>query len=592
MKLLITKANSCVFGVLMFLFTSTCIYHADGAAILKNPFDTLKQVTKENRADAATVFYKRNYRRIPEAQAMNYLDQLTTMARDYDDKILESVVFDLKADYYAVNKRFNNLTIGYYQKAIDFAKAHNLTLQTAIYLHHEGMFYSIFKYNTTACQYFLKAQEEFRKVGFKNVPKMSSYYAQVADFYYHLGDYRNTMIQLQEALKYHIPTDREKVSIINTIGLIYRNSNQYQQALNNFNNAYSIALHSRDSVWMGILKGNIGSIYFMQRDYNKALPYIETDYTQSLKYGEKINATIALLRLAKISLVSNQIKKGLQQLAAAEALIHNSPVPVLYLRVDILDLKAQFYDKVGMPAKALDFKKRYQLANDSLVAQNNIAAVEVVKMQYVISRQEAEERRLKMQVDTKDDQRNTVFIVLFLIMVIAMIMAILLYNRQVLKIKKDKQILLSEKRRVDEELKFTEMKLNDYTENLRKNNVLIESFKQQIEQLKNKNGDHVVVRHLEELMQAHIMTDDSWTEFKKIFLKVYPNFFFEIKKTFLHLSETDIRLLTLIKLQCNNKEMANMLGITIEGIKKAKQRLRKKMKLGEQVTIEEAISQI
>jgi DNA-binding NarL/FixJ family response regulator len=84
-------------------------------------------------------------------------------------------------------------------------------------------------------------------------------------------------------------------------------------------------------------------------------------------------------------------------------------------------------------------------------------------------------------------------------------------------------------------------------------------------------------------MQAHIMTDDSWTEFKKIFLKVYPNFFFGIKNTFSHLSETDIRLLTLIKLQSSNKEMANMLGITVEGVKKAKQRLRKKMNLDEQV---------
>ncbi len=588
MKPLITKTNSYVFGVLMFLFISTCIFHARGAAIVKYPFDTLKQVTKENRADAATSFYKKHYRRIPEALAMSYLGQLAQIARKENDKALESVVFDLKADYYVVNRHFNNLSISYYQKAINFAKENKLSLQTGIYLHHEGLFYSNFKHNTTACQYFLKAQEVFKGIGFKNVPNMSNYYAQVADFYYHLGDYHNAMIQLQEALKYNITTGREKVSIINTIGLIYRNSNQYQQALINFNSAFNIALLSRDTVWMGIVKGNIGSIYFMQGDYDRALPYIQADYTQSLKYGEKINATIALLRLAKISLVNNKIDIGLKQLAGAEALIHNSPVPVLYLRVNILDLKTQFYDKMGLAIKALDFKKKYQLANDSLADQNNIAAVEVVKMRYIIGKQQAEERRLKTQANTKEEERNTVFIVLFLIMVIS----ILLYNRQVLKIKKDKQLLLSEKRRVDEELKFTEMKLNAYTENLRKNNALIGSFQQQIEQLKSKNADDGVVKHLEELMQAHIMTDDSWAEFKKIFLKVYPNFLFEIKKTFLHLSETDIRLLTLIKLQCTNKEMANMLGITIEGIKKARQRLRKKMKLDEEVTIEEAISHL
>ena len=124
------------------------------------------------------------------------------------------------------------------------------------------------------------------------------------------------------------------------------------------------------------------------------------------------------------------------------------------------------------------------------------------------------------------------------------------------------------------------------------NYMLIESFKKQIDHLKNKNTDSAVVKHLEELMDAHIMTDDTWMEFKKIFLKVYPNFFFYVKKNFLSLSETDMRLLTLIKLQSSNKEISNMLGITIEGVKKAKQRLRKKMKLEDNITIEEAISKL
>jgi len=150
----------------------------------------------------------------------------------------------------------------------------------------------------------------------------------------------------------------------------------------------------------------------------------------------------------------------------------------------------------------------------------------------------------------------------------------------------------SEKRRVDEELRYTAMKLQTYTEHLRKNNRLIDTFKEQIDQLKNKNADNTVVEHLEQLMQAHIMTDANWLEFKKIFLKVYPNFLFNLKKNFLNLSETDVRLLTLIKLQSSNKEMANMLGITPEGIKKAKQRLRKKMQLDGDISIEEAISRL
>jgi hypothetical protein len=290
----------------------------------------------------------------------------------------------------------------------------------------------------------------------------------------------------------------------------------------------------------------------------------------------------------KINLVNNKTQLALKQLDTAELLIQNRPAAALNLRVDILDLKAQCYDKMGLFAKSLIFRNKYEAAKDSLTIQNNIAAVDVVKMQYVIGKQLAEESKLKAKAKVEANERNAVFIILFLLLIIT----VLVYSRQALKTKKDKELLRTEKLRVDEELKYTALKLDNYTENLRKNNKLIESFKQQIEHLKSKNADNAVVEHLEELMQAHIMTDSNWMEFKKIFLKVYPNFFFNLKKSFLHLSEGDIRLLTLIRLQSSNKEMANMLGITLEGVKKAKQRLRKKMNLDDNTTIEDAILKI
>jgi tetratricopeptide (TPR) repeat protein len=577
-----------VFKALVFLFASlfslqlqATVAINDTGTVIQHPFDTIKRVKEENRVEVATQIYKRNHRHVKEALAMNYLDQLSALARQLDDKSLESVVFDFKADYYAVNNAFNNLSITYYQKAINFASDNGLTLETAIYLHHAGMFYYNFKHNTTACLYFLKSQEEFKKVGFDKVPNMVYYYSQVADFYYHLGDYANAKAQLKEALKYKLTAPRDGISITNTTALIYRSNHQYPEALIYFNKALELARKNKDTVWMGIANGNIGSVYFMQDDYGKALPYIQTDYSQSLKYNEKINATIALLRIVKINLVNNKTQLALKQLDTAELLIQNRPAAALNLRVDILDLKAQCYDKMGLFAKSLIFRNKYEAAKDSLTIQNNIAAVDVVKMQYVIGKQLAEESKLKAKAKVEANERNAVFIILFLLLIIT----VLVYSRQALKTKKDKL-------RVDEELKYTALKLDNYTENLRKNNKLIESFKQQIEHLKSKNADNAVVEHLEELMQAHIMTDSNWMEFKKIFLKVYPNFFFNLKKSFLHLSEGDIRLLTLIRLQSSNKEMANMLGITLEGVKKAKQRLRKKMNLDDNTTIEDAILKI
>jgi DNA-binding CsgD family transcriptional regulator len=75
------------------------------------------------------------------------------------------------------------------------------------------------------------------------------------------------------------------------------------------------------------------------------------------------------------------------------------------------------------------------------------------------------------------------------------------------------------------------------------------------------------------------MTDENWNDFKKLFSNVYPGFFINLSKGYPQLSAADTRLLALVKLGLNNAEMANMLGITVEGIKKAKQRLRKKINI-------------
>jgi hypothetical protein len=169
----------------------------------------------------------------------------------------------------------------------------------------------------------------------------------------------------------------------------------------------------------------------------------------------------------------------------------------------------------------------------------------------------------------------------------------------VLKSKKEKELfekqealLQSEKNRAKEELRHADLALEKYTENLRQKNELIEEFKAEIEYLHLQLGeppDREKLLHLEKLMRAHIMTDDTWDEFKKLFEKVHAGFLFRVREKFIQVTESDIRLLTLVKLGLSNREMANMLGVTTEAIKKSRQRLRKKINLPEHLSLEEVV---
>jgi len=407
-----------------------------------NIFEQVRDVPAGTRAQFATALYKSTFRKKPAAVAMANLDTLNAIGIELDDKPLQCQVFNMRADYYSYNHNLNPLSTAYYQKAIDFAADNNMPLETGIGFNNMGRYLFIFKQYAQACRYFLQSQEKFKEIGYANVPDMYSYLSQVADFYYALGDYDNAKVNLEQALIYAPATGRDRTNIINTIGLIYRSYKQFPQALNYFNKSLQSAIVSKDTAWIGIAKGNIGSVYFLQGMYAKALPYIKTDYSTSLKYNERINGALALLRLIKINIDQKNYAEAGNQLDTINLLIKDTKEDVLSLVTDYNDLKSQLYEFTGQPAASLAYRKIYEFDKDSLIKRNNIAAVERVKLQYETDKRITQLNKAQAGEKVESVEIRAVIAVLILLVVISA----LLYNRQGLKSKKAKELLMAEKK--------------------------------------------------------------------------------------------------------------------------------------------------
>jgi len=541
----------------------------------ENIFGQIKRIPQKDRITVATGLYKSKFslRKASAVVAMTSLDRLDSIARSLHDKPLECAVFELRADYYSVNRGFNPLSITYYQRAIDFSKANNLLFETGLYLHKMGLYYNTFKHNALACRYFLQSQDIFNQVGYDKIPGISVYLSQVGDFYYRLGDYEIARKNLETALRYISEYKRDRINIINTIALTYRSHRQFPEALNYFNQALLLATATRDTVWIGIVDGNIGSVYFLKNQYQTALPYIETDYNTSIKYGEIQNGLIALLRLIKINIDTKNFDRADQQLKTAESYLRASKTDVLDIWADFYDLKSQLYEKQGLATESIIYRKKYEQDKDSLTKRDNLASVERVKLQYEIDKHNAQVNQLEADSRVQSVEIKAAAAILCMLFVISF----LAYYNQRQKNKKDKALLMAEKRVVDEELKSAAAALNNFTENLRQKNILIENFKTEIERLRAQFANIADVSNLEALLEVHLMTDESWNTFKKLFSKVYPGFFINLSNKFPQLSTADTRILALTKLGLNNAEMANMLGVTVDAVQKAKQRMRKKV---------------
>ena len=81
------------------------------------------------------------------------------------------------------------------------------------------------------------------------------------------------------------------------------------------------------------------------------------------------------------------------------------------------------------------------------------------------------------------------------------------------------------------------------------------------------------------LLESSFSKDEEWLEFKTKFEELNPNFLAGLKQKHPNLTKSEIRLLILIRIGFTQKEIANMLNIAPDSVKKAKQRVRKKLNL-------------
>ena len=189
-------------------------------------FKNIKNTADARRVEAARNICRVYCRDMAEPDAMKSLDDLKQLSVELNDQKLECAVYDMRADYYSVNKGYNVKSNAYFYDAIAFAKEERMTLETGIYEHRKANYFFLYKKNAEACRYYLLSEEILKEVGFANVPDIAKIFLETGNFYYSVGDFDNARDKLRAALQYSSANYRTRINIINTLGLTYRNNGQ------------------------------------------------------------------------------------------------------------------------------------------------------------------------------------------------------------------------------------------------------------------------------------------------------------------------------------------------------------------------------
>ncbi len=124
-----------------------------------------------------------------------------------------------------------------------------------------------------------------------------------------------------------------------------------------------------------------------------------------------------------------------------------------------------------------------------------------------------------------------------------------------------------------------------------KKNEVLESVKQKAKALRAKE-DASGYQELIKTINFDQQDDKNWESFTQYFEQVHKDFAVTVQNKYPEVTKNELRFMALIKMNMSSKEIASILNISNDGVKKARQRLRKKMSLAPDDSLENTVLSI
>ncbi len=433
-----------------------------------------------------------------------------------------------------------------------------------------GNNYAIEKNYDSCVFYQVKGVEFGEKLGFEPAA-LANWKILAANTLYYTRNNKEALAFSLYAIK-HISYDAPYpgISGLNVTGLSYSRLKQDDSAKFYFQKLVKHAEKFNSGVWAGIAKGNIGDALYLAGKEEEAMPWWKADYDSSMKYGEIGNAVLTLAYISRYEFRTGNREKAMQQLRWSLNHTANTDIST---KTTISKIAANCFEQIGLPDSANYYNRFYFQHTDSMnqiISRNNY---NLVRLRLDFDKKNNEVAMVKKERQAEILRRNF----LLGLLIVAVVVGLLFYNRQRLKIK----LARKQNELVRAEMYAARQQLDLFTHTLLEKNEQIEKLTLSLHGQNAANND--------ELVHQTLLTEEDWIRFKNLFEKTHPGFFDKIKEKAPGITAAEIRLAALVKLGLDNKQMASMQGISLSGLRATKTRLRQKMNLSGEEDLEQII---
>lgn len=155
----------------------------------------------------------------------------------------------------------------------------------------------------------------------------------------------------------------------------------------------------------------------------------------------------------------------------------------------------------------------------------------------------------------------------------------------------EKELIKLQKEKLDTELDYTNKELASSTMNIMQKNEKLISLRDQLFELM-PSTDNSVQRKLRQITKEiddDLENEMKWDRFESNFDLIHDNFIKRFTEKFPRVTHKDLKMCAFIRMNLSNKEIANLLNITLRSVESSRYRIRKKMDLDSEINLNDFI---
>ena len=305
-----------------------------------------------------------------------------------------------------------------------------------------------------------------------------------------------------------------------------------------------------------------GAYYQSIKEYDKAIDYLTK--SKKIMYDFPDELTSLGSRFAECYLGLNDLKMA-EQVAKQNLQIKNLNKKEKKYNYKVLE---NVYKKKKLDAEIIKIKDSLILLSSSSFP--SALANKLGKLE--INLNLAESKRLINENKLKSNRQLFAVIIMLTILLLGFLTLKANYNLQLEKTQRLELLNQYFKNEVEKKNRELTSKVNFISQR----NEYLKSLKRKI--TSNSKSENLTLFNINKQLDLVLNSENAYSEFDKMFVNVYPEFYIELNKRF-KLSKTDLRLAAYIKMNHSNDEIARISGVSKRTVETQRYRISKKLNL-------------